>query len=270
MTTIGDTAGATFEAAWNEWHTDRERYYGDPLGWVSLTGLYWLTDEFDTVADLPGRWRADVDAVVRRGNRRNRTARTGGGCTRFTRRRRGSPYRGDPPNRLCGITGARSEFSAPGRLQRHPGLPTQRAVARRWHVHAIRTVEGRHNGCRRRRTRAPPQRCGRHRLRNSRRRTPVGRIRPSVGRAACPVHRCHQRRDDISCLPITFRRRSRRRRERDARTSTGRRTCRARSPTTRHARWHLPRTDCPSRSRPGRRTRGESGAICEVLNPARF
>ncbi len=63
MTIIGDTTEATFEAAWNEWHSERERYYGDPLGWVSLTGLYWLTDEFATVADLPGRWRADADAV---------------------------------------------------------------------------------------------------------------------------------------------------------------------------------------------------------------
>jgi uncharacterized protein (DUF1684 family) len=63
MTTTADTAEATFEAAWNEWHSERERYYGDPLGWVSLTGLYWLTDEFDTIADLPGRWRADDDAV---------------------------------------------------------------------------------------------------------------------------------------------------------------------------------------------------------------
>ena len=63
MTIIGDTTEATFEAAWNEWHSERERYYGDPLGWVSLTGLYWLTDEFATVADLPGRWRADADAA---------------------------------------------------------------------------------------------------------------------------------------------------------------------------------------------------------------
>jgi uncharacterized protein (DUF1684 family) len=63
MTIIGETAVATFEAAWNEWHTERERYFADPLGWVSVTGLYWLTDEFETVADLPGRWRADVDAV---------------------------------------------------------------------------------------------------------------------------------------------------------------------------------------------------------------
>ena len=60
MTTSTET---TFETAWNEWHGERERYYGDPLGWVSLTGLYWVADEFETVADLPGRWRADADAV---------------------------------------------------------------------------------------------------------------------------------------------------------------------------------------------------------------
>lgn len=53
----------TFESAWHEWHSERERYYGDPLGWVSLTGLYWLSDDFEKVADLPGRWRADGDAV---------------------------------------------------------------------------------------------------------------------------------------------------------------------------------------------------------------
>lgn len=63
MTATDHTAESTFEVAWNDWHTERERYYGDPLGWVSLTGLYWLTDDFDIVADLPGRWRADEDAV---------------------------------------------------------------------------------------------------------------------------------------------------------------------------------------------------------------
>jgi uncharacterized protein len=63
MTTTADTAEVTFEAAWNDWHGGRERYYGDQLGWVSITGLYWLTEEFETVADLPGRWRADADAT---------------------------------------------------------------------------------------------------------------------------------------------------------------------------------------------------------------
>ena len=63
MTAGVDTAELAFEQAWNEWHRGRESYFGDPLGWVSLTGLYWLTDEFETVADLPGRWRADGDAA---------------------------------------------------------------------------------------------------------------------------------------------------------------------------------------------------------------
>jgi uncharacterized protein (DUF1684 family) len=63
MTTTPETAETTFEAEWTQWHRERERYYGDPLGWVSLTGLYWLSDEFETVSDLPGRWRADADAV---------------------------------------------------------------------------------------------------------------------------------------------------------------------------------------------------------------
>jgi uncharacterized protein (DUF1684 family) len=63
MTTSPDTAKQTFEAEWNDWHGERERYYRDPLGWVSLTGLYWLSDRYEPVADLPGRWRADQDAV---------------------------------------------------------------------------------------------------------------------------------------------------------------------------------------------------------------
>lgn len=53
-----------FEQDWKQWHADREASYGDPLGWLSLTGLYWLTDDFEIVADLPGRWRADADSVT--------------------------------------------------------------------------------------------------------------------------------------------------------------------------------------------------------------
>jgi uncharacterized protein (DUF1684 family) len=63
MTATGDATVTTFEEAWNQWHGERESYYGDPLGWVSITGLYWLTDEFESVADLPGRWRADAEAA---------------------------------------------------------------------------------------------------------------------------------------------------------------------------------------------------------------
>jgi uncharacterized protein (DUF1684 family) len=67
MTTTENTAQSTFEAEWADWHRGRESYYGDPLGWVALTGLYWLTDEFEVVADLPGKWRADADAVYVQG-----------------------------------------------------------------------------------------------------------------------------------------------------------------------------------------------------------
>ncbi|QNI05025.1 DUF1684 domain-containing protein [Mycobacterium kubicae] len=63
MTSNVETTTEAFEAQWNQWHSERERYYGDPLGWVSITGLYWLSDQFEQVADLPGRWRADTDAV---------------------------------------------------------------------------------------------------------------------------------------------------------------------------------------------------------------
>jgi len=63
MTTTEDTSAKTFHAAWNDWHEEREQYYGDPLGWVSITGLYWLTEEYEPIADLPGRWRADADAA---------------------------------------------------------------------------------------------------------------------------------------------------------------------------------------------------------------
>lgn len=63
MTTVADNAAEIFEREWKHWHTERERYFSDPLGWVSMTGLYWLTDRFENVADLPGRWRADADAV---------------------------------------------------------------------------------------------------------------------------------------------------------------------------------------------------------------
>jgi uncharacterized protein len=63
MTAETTTSAQTFDADWQEWHAARERYFADPLGWVSITGLYWLTSEFADVADLPGRWRADADAA---------------------------------------------------------------------------------------------------------------------------------------------------------------------------------------------------------------
>ncbi len=63
MTTVDGPGEATFETDWEKWHAERERYYGTPLGWVGITGLHWLTEEFEAVADLPGRWRADAGAT---------------------------------------------------------------------------------------------------------------------------------------------------------------------------------------------------------------
>jgi uncharacterized protein (DUF1684 family) len=63
VTVTENAAAPMFDAAWNDWHAERERYYGDPLGWVSITGLHWLIEEFGSIADLPGRWRADAAAV---------------------------------------------------------------------------------------------------------------------------------------------------------------------------------------------------------------
>ncbi|WP_409370807.1 DUF1684 domain-containing protein [Mycolicibacterium sediminis] len=61
MMTITDRTD--FAAEWAQWHEERERYYAEPLGWVAITGLHWLSEDFETIADLPGRWRADADAV---------------------------------------------------------------------------------------------------------------------------------------------------------------------------------------------------------------
>ncbi|MGU3437897.1 DUF1684 domain-containing protein [Actinomycetes bacterium M1A6_2h] len=57
------TATTSFEQDWKIWHTEREAYFADPLGWVALTGLFWLTDTPSAVDDLPGLWRADDNGV---------------------------------------------------------------------------------------------------------------------------------------------------------------------------------------------------------------
>lgn len=57
------TTATAFETDWNQWHAERERYFRDPLGWIAIVGIHWLTDEFELIADLPGRWRADADGV---------------------------------------------------------------------------------------------------------------------------------------------------------------------------------------------------------------
>ncbi|GAB2673113.1 DUF1684 domain-containing protein [Nocardia goodfellowii] len=57
MTTTTSTAPATeFDTAWALWHHAREEQLRDPLGFLSLTALHWLTDQPERLDDLPGTW----------------------------------------------------------------------------------------------------------------------------------------------------------------------------------------------------------------------
>ncbi|GEM34022.1 hypothetical protein NN3_50290 [Nocardia neocaledoniensis NBRC 108232] len=58
MTITLDTASATttFLDDWRRWHDAREDGLRDPLGWLSLTALHWLTDSPDQLDGLPGTW----------------------------------------------------------------------------------------------------------------------------------------------------------------------------------------------------------------------
>ncbi|GGV67380.1 MULTISPECIES: DUF1684 domain-containing protein [Streptomyces] len=52
-------------ARWKQWHEDRTEAVSAPYGPLALTGTHWLHDRPDgRLADLPGTWRADGDAVV--------------------------------------------------------------------------------------------------------------------------------------------------------------------------------------------------------------
>lgn len=55
MTTGVDDALA---AHWAWWHAEREERLRQPHGWLSLTGLHWLTDEPRAFPGVPGSWRA--------------------------------------------------------------------------------------------------------------------------------------------------------------------------------------------------------------------
>ncbi|MGW5144489.1 DUF1684 domain-containing protein [Rhodococcus koreensis] len=58
------TEDATFEQGWQDWHSAREDYFREPLGWLSLTALHWLVETDTTFLDLPGQWRADADGLI--------------------------------------------------------------------------------------------------------------------------------------------------------------------------------------------------------------
>ncbi|WP_433622528.1 DUF1684 domain-containing protein [Nocardia sp. CA-120079] len=52
-----------FETEWAHWHHAREEQLRDPLGFLSLTGLHWLTDQPERIPDIPGTWWVTDDKV---------------------------------------------------------------------------------------------------------------------------------------------------------------------------------------------------------------
>lgn len=55
--TVESTSTATpFTDDWRRWHDAREDGLREPLGWLSLAGLHWLTDSPERLDGLPGTW----------------------------------------------------------------------------------------------------------------------------------------------------------------------------------------------------------------------
>ncbi|MBB2901793.1 hypothetical protein FHR75_002608 [Kineococcus radiotolerans] len=62
-TTTTTTTIETRREQWRAWREQRTAELSRPHGWLSLTGLHWLTGGPEAVADLPGTW-ASVDGGV--------------------------------------------------------------------------------------------------------------------------------------------------------------------------------------------------------------
>lgn len=61
----GDHMTTDASDEWKQWHEHRTTQVSQPYGPLALTGTYWLEDHPEgEVADVPGRWTADGDAVV--------------------------------------------------------------------------------------------------------------------------------------------------------------------------------------------------------------
>ncbi|MFE3443990.1 DUF1684 domain-containing protein [Nocardia sp. NPDC059180] len=60
MTTSITTAFAT---DWTTWQAERANGLRDPLGFLSLTALHWLTDQPEQLPDVPGTWWVIEDRV---------------------------------------------------------------------------------------------------------------------------------------------------------------------------------------------------------------
>jgi uncharacterized protein (DUF1684 family) len=54
---------ATFGPEWQEWHLQHERDLADPHGFLSVTGLHWLTATPTRFPGSPGAWSSDHEGV---------------------------------------------------------------------------------------------------------------------------------------------------------------------------------------------------------------
>ncbi|WP_330232004.1 DUF1684 domain-containing protein [Nocardia sp. NBC_00508] len=54
---------SVFETEWARWRHAREDQLRDPLGFLSLTALHWLTDRPERLPDVPGTWWVTDDKV---------------------------------------------------------------------------------------------------------------------------------------------------------------------------------------------------------------
>ena len=53
----------TSDEKWQNWIAARNRYFSDPTGFLSVTGLIWLSKEPQEVKGLTGSWWADGDYI---------------------------------------------------------------------------------------------------------------------------------------------------------------------------------------------------------------
>jgi uncharacterized protein len=53
-----------FEEQWHQWHTEHEERRADPHGFLSITGLHWLTGTPQRFDDAPGAWSTGPEGVT--------------------------------------------------------------------------------------------------------------------------------------------------------------------------------------------------------------
>ncbi len=61
--TAEPASDAELRERWQAWRRERDAYFGQPHGWLSLTALHWLDDVPTELDGLPGRWWGDDTGV---------------------------------------------------------------------------------------------------------------------------------------------------------------------------------------------------------------